>query len=726
MKNSFQLNATSAYRLLYLAVACAFLNTSASAQTFFGSIVGTVTDQSGASVTAARVALTNTGTDEHRTDQTDSLGNYQFVNLVPGVYKVDIEAAGFKHLTRGQVQVQVQSAVRIDASLQVGDVGQVVEVTGQASLLQTETSSLGHEVEGRVVQQMPLNGRNVLNLVALVPGVVAQGSSLSNPTNTNISAWGNYQIGGGFGNQSAAFLDGAPLNTAYNNAVMLVPTQDSVQEFRVQTNNLGPEFSRFAGGVINMISKSGTNQYHGTAYEFLRNKVLNSNTFFNNRSGIARPAFTQNQFGADVGGRVIKDKLFFFVSYEGFRLRQGASTLTSVPTAAMRDGDFSNLRSSSGALIPIYDPLTTCGQLTNPACASGQTVLRSPFSNNMIPASRVDPTAKILKNLWAMPDLPGQPYTSVSNYATNASAGGNNDQFNGRFDHNVSSKQRIFGRYTRWTDYNLASDPYSAAQKAASLPQTGTAVDFQTVQAVFGDTYTFTPNTIGDIRLSLFRFTYNSLPQSFGSNFTQFGWPANLNTQVPWREVPYVCVQGFSDFCQEVTGITANNTFSFSPSLTRIMGRHTIKVGSEWRRLQYNFGKSNQASGVFNFDNIITSVNPVSPGSSGYGFASFLLGYGANGQVPGTTGSPNGLQVPTMTAAQFTYQGYYVSDTFQASKKLTLNYGVRWDLPGAYTERYNNESVWLPNAVSPLAQQTGLPIKGALGLVDTPQSPGRG
>jgi hypothetical protein len=726
VKHSFQLNATSACRLLYLAIACAFLNSSVSAQTFFGSIVGTVTDQTGASVTAARVTLTNTGTAERRTDQTDNLGNYQFVNVVPGLYKVDIEAKGFKHLTRDQVQVEVQSAVRIDAPMQLGDVGQVVEITGQAALLQTETSSLGHEVEGRVVEQMPLNGRNVLNLVALVPGVVAQGSSLSNPTNTNISAWGNYQIGGGYGNQSAAFLDGAPLNTSYNNAVMLVPTQDSVQEFRVQTNNLGPEFSRFAGGVINMISKSGTNEYHGTTYEFLRNKVLNSNTFFNNRSGVARPAFTQNQFGADTGGRIIKDKTFFFVSYEGFRLRQGASTLTSVPTEAMRSGDFSNLRTSTGAFIPIYDPLSTCSQLTNPACASGQTVLRSPFPNNMIPVSRMDPTANILKNLWAMPDLPGQAYTSVNNYATNASAGGNNDQVNGRFDQNVSSKQRIFGRYTRWTDYNLPSDPYSAEQKAESLPQTGTAVDFQTVQAVLGDTYTFTPNTVGDIRLSLFRFTYNSLPESYGSNFTEFGWPAVLNTEVPWREVPYVCIQGFSDFCQEVTGITANNTFAFTPSLTHIVGRHTFKFGGEFRRLQYNFGKSNQASGVFNFDNIMTSQNPASPGSTGYAFASFLLGDGATGQVPGTTGSPNGLQVPTKTAAQFTYQGYFVSDTFQATKRLTLNYGVRWDLPGAYTERYNNESVWLPNVPSPLAQQTGLPIMGELGLVDTPQSPGRG
>jgi len=302
VRNSLQPHASFARKLILIAVVFSFSTAALWAQTFYGSIVGTVTDPTGAAISAANVTLTNAGTAERRTAQTDSSGNYQFVNLVPGVYKVDIETTGFKHLTRERIQVEVQSAVRIDAALQVGDMGQVVDVTAETPLLQTETSALGQVVEARVVQQMPLNGRNVLNLVALVPGVVAQGQSMGNPTNTNISAWGNYQIGGGLGNQSAAFLDGAPLNTAYNNAVMLVPTQDAIQEFRVQTNNLGPEFSRFAGGVVNMTSKCGTNEYHSSGYEFLRNKVLNANTFFNNRSGIAAPAFTQNQFGANGGG----------------------------------------------------------------------------------------------------------------------------------------------------------------------------------------------------------------------------------------------------------------------------------------------------------------------------------------------------------------------------------------------------------------------------------------
>jgi len=356
---------------VFLLAACGLVSAwMLSAQTFYGSIVGTVTDASRAAIPGAAVTLINTGTSDHRAATTDSFGNYEFVNLVPGVYRNEVQKSGFKRLTRDEIHVEVQSTLRIDAPLQVGDVGQVVEVSAESPLLQTETSSLGHVVEARAVQEMPLNGRNVINLVALVPGVVPQGQSMGNPTNTNISAWGNYQIGGGIGNQSAAFLDGAPVNTSYNNAVMLVPTQDAIQEFRVQTNNLGAEFGRFAGGVINMYSKSGTNSFHGSAYEFLRNKVLNANTFFNNRSGIGVPAFTQNQFGANVGGPAIKDKTFFFFSYEGYRLRQGQSTLNSVPSAAMRAGDFSNVRTAQGVLVPIYDPLTTCGVLAmRPAAA---------------------------------------------------------------------------------------------------------------------------------------------------------------------------------------------------------------------------------------------------------------------------------------------------------------------------------------------------------------------
>ena len=294
----------------------AILLCSAQAQTFFGSILGTVTDSTGATIPHASVVLTNLGTAERRTAETDESGNYQFVNLVPGRYRVDIEKTGFKRMTRDGIEVQVESSVRNDATMQVGEVGQTVEVSAHAPLLQTETTSLGQVVEARRVLEMPINGRNVLSLVALVPGVVPQGLSSTNPTGQNIFGVGNFQIGGGFGNQSVTYIDGGPVNLFLVNLTTMLPAQDSVQEFRVQTNNIGPEYGRFAGGVINLTSKSGTNEFHGSLYEFLRNKVLNANNFFNNRSGIARPPFTQNQFGGTVGGPVVKDRTFFFFGYE--------------------------------------------------------------------------------------------------------------------------------------------------------------------------------------------------------------------------------------------------------------------------------------------------------------------------------------------------------------------------------------------------------------------------
>lgn len=277
-------------------------------------MVGSVNDVSGSAVPQATVTLTNLGTAERRNGATDSSGNYQFVNLVPGQYKIEVEKPGFRRFSRDPISVEVQSAVRIDVPMQVGDVSQTVEITAQTPLLQTEDAALGQVIESRKVLEMPLNGRNVFGLVALVPGVVPGGQSGTTPTGANPFAWGNYQIGGGQANQSAAFIDGAPINAVYANLTALVPTQDAVQEFRVQTNNLGPEFGRLAGGAINLTTKSGTNGFHGSAYEYFRNRSLNANTFFNNRAGVQRPAFSQNQYGANLGGPVIRDKTFFFFS----------------------------------------------------------------------------------------------------------------------------------------------------------------------------------------------------------------------------------------------------------------------------------------------------------------------------------------------------------------------------------------------------------------------------
>ena len=300
-------------------VRCAGLTLlSAFAQVRFGTILGTVTDSSGATVSGANVKLTNLGTNDARTAQTGAGGIYTFPNLTAGVYRVDIETPGFKHFTQDKAEVQVDVATRVDATLQVGNVSETVVVTSEAPPLQTDSASLGTTIAQAEVESIPLSGRNVNNMLTLVPGVVAQGGTYGNAVSnqaggarTNAIGFGNYAIGGGFGNQSSFFIDGVASNAPAGNLNSLIPTQDVVQEFRVVTNNVAAEYGNYAGGIINLTTKSGTNTFHGTAYEYLRNKVLNANDYFSNQAGLARVPLIQNQYGGTFGGPVGKTKHSF-------------------------------------------------------------------------------------------------------------------------------------------------------------------------------------------------------------------------------------------------------------------------------------------------------------------------------------------------------------------------------------------------------------------------------
>src|ERR1700728_4848415 len=360
-------------------------------QNVYGKISGVVSDNSGASISGCALTLTNLDTDESNKITSDSTGNYSFPSIPPGRYKIEAEKSGFKIFIRDSIIVEIESGLKIDIVLPVGSATETGEVTSQTPLLQPETNSLGQVIDQRSVTDLPLNGRNPIALTQLVPGVVPQGqpsggnSSTGNAVGANPFALGDFQIGGGQSGQSQILIDGVPTNGAYLNVVTVIPTQDAIQEFKVQTNNLGPEYGRFAGGVINLTTKSGTNQIHGTLYEFIRNKVLNANDFFDNRNGVPRPPFTQNQFGGNVGGPVLKDKLFYFGGYEGFRLRKGSPFQGYVPTAAERGADFSAVGSANTpSAFQIYDA-TTSGVGGNPACNATNAVCRSPFPNNIIP-----------------------------------------------------------------------------------------------------------------------------------------------------------------------------------------------------------------------------------------------------------------------------------------------------------------------------------------------------
>ena len=701
--------------------ALAVLALPARSQTFYGSVLGLVTDSSGAAVPEAAVTLTNAGTSEQRTVSTGHDGGYRLVNLVPGTYRLKIERAGFRGYVRDQVLVDVEAAVRIDVILEVGDVAQSVEVTSETPLIQTENASLSQVVGSRAVQEIPLNGRNVLNLVNLVPGIVPQGSSDGNLTGKNVFAAGNYQVGGGTANQSATFFDGVTVNDTYGNIVAFVPSPDAVAEFRVQTNNNSAEYGRFTGGVINLASRSGSNEFHGSIFEYIRNRALNATDFFANKTGAGKPAFTQNQFGAALGGPIRKNKTFFFANYEGFRLRYGRLFLNTVPTAAMLRGDFSDYRNASGAVIPIYDPLSNCGQLNNTPCGSGA-VQRTPFQNNIIPAGRINQvSAKFVAfPNFALPNIPGDPFTHNFNFSKILPDGGDNDQINLRVDQNVSDKQRVLARYSRWHSKNVPVDIYGNGVI------TGGPEDFVTTQAVLADTYSLSPTTILDVRASFMRWFYARIPGHLGIQLSTLGLPSYFDHLASYDGVnPVATLPQFTmnnpTYNTTGTGLiyARDNTYVLVPSLTKISGRHTWKFGAELRRQDINYYQANQTGGSFTFDNLFTSQNALSPGASGNSFASFLLGYAAAGT----------LQTSPFTAGGMRYQGYYANDTFQATGKLTLNLGLRWEIPGVYTERFDRLVAFDPTAVNPVLQGitvNGAPVKGAFQLVNSPAHPERG
>jgi len=681
-------------------------------QNVYGTIAGTVTDSSGAAIANATVTLTNLDTSEKHNMETDASGYYTFVNILPGRYKVEVEKSGFKKVVRQPIIVEIESGLKVDITLQVGAQTETVEVSAEAPLLQPETNSLGQVVEQRNVTELPLNGRNPLALVSLVPGVVPQGqpsagnSSTSNPVGANPFALGDFQVGGGMAGQSQILIDGTPTNGAYLNVVTVIPSQDVIEEFKVQTNNLGPEYGRFAGGVINLSTKSGTNTFHGSGFEFLRNRVLNANDFFANSSGIARPPFTQNQFGANVGGPVLKDKLFFFSAYDGFRQRKGSIFQTWVPTAAERGGDFSQIGSSNlTSVLPVYDP-TTSGVGTNPACNGTNSICRTQISfngkANVIDPARLDPTAVALLSYFPMPNQTNNPN---GNFATAYSTGGDVDQYTERIDYSLSSKQRIYGRYTHNHILSLPDAPFS------QICTDRCTEDTRAHQVSLGDTYAFSPKTILDVHIGYTRYVYLRTPLSQGIDLSKFGpnWKA-LTPQMTYTHIPQVCVSNNSGdnhwgggWCAQGTGsgIGAwDDTLSINPTISHIMGKHNLKAGFEFRMLRNNYYQSNNPAGLLQFNAKMTAANPSDPtnpnagvnGSTGNGFASFLLGYGDSGS----------FVEPARTADQNLYKAFYVGDTYQLTRKLTLNLGLRVDLQGDWTERFNRIVAYNPTEASPL------------------------
>lgn len=711
-------------------LACAaFVSVSAQAQNIFGSIAGTVTDPSGAVLPNAKVTVTNLGTGEVRTVPTDTQGNYQVLSLARGDYKISVQASGFKTFSRSPIEVVVDQQARVNVPMQVGAVNQQVTVTAAPPVLQTSSAALGQVISGNAVQTLPLNGRNVLGLVALVPGVVALGNATgvgtttSNLSGLNVFAAGNYQFSGANANQGAVLVDGAPVNTSYGNNVVLVMDQDSIQEFNVQTHNNTAEFGMYNGGVVNMSTKSGTNSFHGEAYEYLRNTVFDANNFFAKRAGSGRQSWHQNQFGANLGGPIIHNKIFFFGDYAGFRESYGQPVLATVPTNAELTGDF------SGISTPIYDPLTTCGYNGNPACTPAQlkpgAAQRQQFSYNgvanVIPPSRMNTVAK---NMLAFPifgkqNVPGTMTANgpVNNFSTLSTAGGDNDQLTFRGDETISSKQTAFQRYTWWKSKTVSDHPWGNGLGDNSVQPD----DFTTQQAVIGDTYVFNPNSIAVVHLSYLNWNYNRTPPFLGFDpSAKFGFPGYmnfgaLNGFTPSTGVTQLSTSGPISYTQGAAGLILgmSNDYAISGTYEKIWKKHTFKFGLDLRRYDLNYFQTNFPGGSFQASNALTA-GTASSGSTGNGLATFELGYLTGGSV----------QVNPPVFQRLYYQGYFAQDSWVPTNKLTLTLGLRYEVPGEYLAGHGWMSTFNPTEINPvLLSETGLSVPGAFDLVNSPQHP---
>jgi hypothetical protein len=712
-----------------ICLAAMLMGSPLAAQTTFGSISGSVADASGSAVPDAQVTLTSAATGAKQTYATGGDGLYSFVNLNPGDYRLDVEKAGFKHYKRESVIVQVAQAVRIDAVMEVGAVSQTVEVTAETPLLTPTDTSLGQVIDERSTNEIPLNGRNVFNLITLSPAAIAQGGSGGSQVGQNPFSWGNYQVGGSFGNESAEYIDGQPVNIGYINLPVLIPDQDAISEFKVQYNNLGPEWGKFAGGIVNLSTKGGTNQYHGEAYEYLRNKVLNSRPYFDS----SNPPYVQNQFGGTFGGPIIKDKTFFFFAYDGYRQRASSVFTTTVPTVAERGGVFP-------ADVPIFDPLSVSAACLAPGGNTPANCQRTQFAGNTIPV--INPAALAELKFIAMPTNSAE----TNNFTATAAAGGNTNQYVGRVDQNLTATQHIFARYNFFNLLDLPTDPFGTGLCADRC-----AEKYQTNALAISYSYTIKPNVILNIVGSGTRFHYARTPTNSDFDLTQYGWPAAYNTEIPAAGrspfTPCFTPQDPSITCsQGQSFITDHDTqVDVSPSLTWIKGKHTWVFGGQLIETYDNYAQTNIASGAFAFDGSWTSSNAVPGGTGaqaatgGISFADFLLGYGLNASSV-FNHNYGEAQIPALVAQKETYRGFYFGDTWRATQKLTINYGVRYDLPGNWSERHDLSSYWDPSATnrtvtgcsSAVNPVTGLPngiagspCPGDIFFVGTGINPGR-
>jgi hypothetical protein len=656
-----------------LVVALSLLPPAAFAQAVSGTIIGTVTDSSGAVMANAKVTVVNEGTGLTRTVVADANGDFTAPSLPTGRYTIIAEASGFKTLTLSNIDLGVDQRARFDLKLEVGSVSESVTIEARAPLLQTSSSELGTTVTNQQIEALPLNGRNFVNLTRTVPGVL-RGIPGANIDGAGSLAWrasASFSANGQRPRDNNFMLDGVDNNETWLQTVVIFPSVDSLDEFKLQTSTYSAEFGRSLGGVVNLQIKSGTNRLHGSAFEFHRDDAFDANNFFNNRAGRGKPQFRQDQFGGTVGGPVFKDRTFFFTSYQGHREEQGQTFLSTVPSLAMRSGNFSELSRV------IFDPQT------------GQ-----PFPGNVIPSDRIDSVARnILTQLYPEPNTAGSRQANgqtIDNYLINPIKQRQDNQVDTKVDHNLTSSNRFFARYSFQKTHRLQPATLPHGDAGATFGAGDGNIKGQSL--AFNDTQTFSNRWLNEFRFgwSSIKFLMTSI--DYGTNPAQaVGLPGiNLNTvtsamtQLTFQNIRNLGANGNQPL------ITNQNDFQFFDNVTWSSGRHTLKTGGSLTLRSREILNADSIVGVFNFNNNMTS-NCAGQGAgctvnSGTGFdvASFMLGL-ANSK------NRNLFDAGTYTEKRPEI-ATYVQDDFRASRKLTLNLGLRWDVYVPWVEIEDRQS----------------------------------
>ncbi len=627
------------------------------AQSDTASLSGTVTDPGAASVVGAKVTLRNAATRSQRTVLSDIQGVYHFSLLIPGAYEIMVEAPGMKQFHAQDIALNVAQPGRLDIQMEIGNNMEIVEVSTPALMLNAETAAQGTVIREDKIVSLPLNGRQFLQLALLVPGANSGGRAVQQDQ-TRQGQTGGLSVSGGRTNNTAFMLDGAVNIDPDYNALNYSPSIDAIAEFQVQTAMYPAEFGRASGGQVNVVTKSGGNAFHGSAFEFLRNNALDARPF--NLPTPTLPEYRRNQFGATLGGPAMKSKLFWFFSYEGLRLRQAGAGLTTVtvPTALQRSGDFSATKGG------IFDPDTL------------QNGVRTAFPNNKIPQQRINPLALAAVNALPLPNVGSSLFVNSNGLLIQG-----NNNYSGRVDYMFGSRFTLFARY-------------SAAGEDAIIPSTVTGRDninnVRPQNFVVGATTTIRPSLLNESRVAFNRFRQvNGLPElSFDVN----GQATQLGQLVV---TGYPTMGGAGSFTGVVGGgivQVRDNTYQAYDNVFWQHGRHSVKFGGEILQVQYNRFEAPSAAGNFQYTNGFTTRTANNDGT-GDALASMFLALPA---VSNRSVGPSRID-----GRQWIYSAY-IQDDFRILPKLTLNLGLRYELaPPVYDVRQQMSSIDYSNVPSP-------------------------